>query len=739
MRREGATLQSSRRCHISWRFTQSATCVASFVLLALSGPSFASCPSDLTGDGIVDAADIASVLGAWGGPGSGDITGDGIVDGADLAAVLGAWGACPSGEPPLQRELASVQLASHPFANFVQSFNAGSTVFVSLDPALVAGVTNAVADVYVVANRSQVDWDADAVLVDARGAPDVVTFGATLATCVKSLATTTLLAGDVLNIGRGYDLVVDLNRNGVLDTGDVIDGRGDAPGFWMVASLTAAGPLAVTQINSFDTNYAPIISTFQLERIYYPTNIQSLDPLPLVVISHGNGHQYTWYDYLGQHLASWGYIVMSHQNNTGPGIETASTTTLQHTAAFISLQASIGGGAIAGKLDADKIIWIGHSRGGEGVVRAYDRIFDNTFVPVNYSLGDIKVISTIAPTDFLGTNSATPHGVPYHLIYGAADGDVCGCPDNDIADSFNLFERSTGERASTYVHGADHNDFNCCGVNDFSGPAGTAIGTAGAQSVAKAAFLAVIKYHVAGQQAAKEYLWRQYEDLRPLGVAGTITVDLDYKDPNATNAIIDDFQTNSATTLSSSGGAVVLTVSNISEGLMNDNNTSFTTQTSDPKNGMVRGRTTDTTRDVIFDFTTPSTVEFTVVPVLEDFSGSTYLSLRAAQGTRHAQTVALAGTLTFSITLVDANAIASTINIGAYGGGVQRPYQRTGAGTGAGWQNEYEVIRVRLTDFLAGGTGIDLSKISTVRLSFGAGAGSDKGRVAIDDIMLDKD
>ena len=35
--------------------------------------------------------------------------------------------------------------------------------------------------------------------------------------------------------------------------------------------------------------------------------MSGLDPAPLIVISHGNGHDFRWYDYLGRHLASWGY------------------------------------------------------------------------------------------------------------------------------------------------------------------------------------------------------------------------------------------------------------------------------------------------------------------------------------------------------------------------------------------------------------------------------------------------
>lgn len=52
------------------------------------------CPADLTGDGIVDGADLGQMLSAWGLPGASDLTGDGITDGADLGTLLAAWGAC---------------------------------------------------------------------------------------------------------------------------------------------------------------------------------------------------------------------------------------------------------------------------------------------------------------------------------------------------------------------------------------------------------------------------------------------------------------------------------------------------------------------------------------------------------------------------------------------------------------------------------------------------------------------
>lgn len=56
------------------------------------------CVGDVTADGVVDASDLAQLLGAWASSGAGlaaDVNADGVVDGQDLAGLLGAWGVCP--------------------------------------------------------------------------------------------------------------------------------------------------------------------------------------------------------------------------------------------------------------------------------------------------------------------------------------------------------------------------------------------------------------------------------------------------------------------------------------------------------------------------------------------------------------------------------------------------------------------------------------------------------------------
>ncbi len=53
-----------------------------------------SCQGDLTGDGIVNGADLGELLSQWGTNGSADFNNNNVVDGADLGILLANWGPC---------------------------------------------------------------------------------------------------------------------------------------------------------------------------------------------------------------------------------------------------------------------------------------------------------------------------------------------------------------------------------------------------------------------------------------------------------------------------------------------------------------------------------------------------------------------------------------------------------------------------------------------------------------------
>jgi len=66
---------------------------------AAGDPGCGDCPTDVDGDGDINAFDLANLLGAWGPvtPGSAclDADGNGFIEAFDLAVLLGAWGPCP--------------------------------------------------------------------------------------------------------------------------------------------------------------------------------------------------------------------------------------------------------------------------------------------------------------------------------------------------------------------------------------------------------------------------------------------------------------------------------------------------------------------------------------------------------------------------------------------------------------------------------------------------------------------
>jgi hypothetical protein len=315
----------------------------------------------------------------------------GVGAGSLTAGFSGSKDTCPEDARLDIRAVAPAPLTGRarvqaPGWESVDSYWDVDPVTVGLDPARHADRVVLPYDVYVVAHRSAEEWAADPTLGTA------VTSGTVTAGAFNTLPVWTApeLLTDTLS--EAWDVVLDFDGDAQLGPDDLVDGWGEDYGFVRIADLGMTGPHAVEQEDDSGGMWLG-------ERIYWPTDLAALGPRPLVVISHGNGHDYTWYDYIGQHLASWGYIVMSHQNNTGPGIDTASNTTLRNTDYLLANTATLVGGALDGLVDGERIAWIGHSRGGEGVTMAYDKLVEGRYTSDVYTAEDIRVIASIAPTE----------------------------------------------------------------------------------------------------------------------------------------------------------------------------------------------------------------------------------------------------------------------------------------------------------------------------------------------------
>ena len=724
-------MRRSRRALRIW-----ALCLAA----AGSASVAAACPADLDGDGSLTLFDFLEFQNLFdAGDPLADFDGDGDLTLFDFLAFQNAFdGGCPAGVVDVQ--LVGRELSAFPYIEIVDTFVVGQSAFLGIDPSSFPGLVGRELDVFVVEARSAAEWDADPTLVDARlsGTQTILFAGGSLMGSVFALNSSPLLSPPDTDTraAAGYDVVVDVDRDGVLSDGDLIDGAGDETGIWYAKDLTRLGPYGRAPSVDYAVSWPGLPSSRLRQLVMYPDD-PSLTDMPVVIIAHGNGHDYRWYDYVQQHLASHGYVVMSHQNDTIPGIEAASDSMLRHADAFFGGYETFVP-ELAGRIDTSRVMWIGHSRGGEGVVRATSKIVDGVYMPQNYSLEDFRITSSIAPTVWRATLSQI-HGQTYHLLFGAADGDVSGAPHRDDRQSFQLFERGTGIKQVTYVHGAAHNDFNCCGFNDFTGPPGTAIGRPEAQRIANATWLALAERYLKDQVWAEEFIWRHQDSLQSPSIAQSSTIIREHNAGAGVGGVIDDYQSQPSATVASSGAAVSFDVETLFEGKLEDRNTDFTDNPSDPMNGMTRASSaaSDDSAGVVFQWDGADLgYEWALTQTQRDLTGFNSLSLRMAQVTRDALTIASMDPLSFSIELVDGAGASSTLSTGAYGVLVRDPYQRTGFGSGAGWQNEFETIRIRLVDFTRDGRAIDMADVRTIRLRFGPSFGSGEGRVGLDDVRL---
>jgi hypothetical protein len=658
---------------------------------------------------------------------------------------------------PIERELAGKPLPAFPHFQFTRTFNQGDTVRIAFDPKSDPSLQKRTIDVYLIEHEDLLAHLTGRKLRSVLGRPLTIKLGQegvqenTFVLDTGRLAATSRPdAEGTYQLGKGYDVVVDMNVNAGLDAGDLIDGSLDEAGFYVVedfvtfngAGTKTTGPYAVTEV-LFDGG-----TNFTQEDIYFPSTIGALGELPLIVVSHGNGHNDQWYDHLGYHMASWGYVVMSHANNTGPGIETASTSTLRNTEVFLANLGNIAGGALAGHVDGHRIVWIGHSRGGEGVTRAHKRLADGSPIATLYTLEDIRLVSSIAPTDFLGPNVSDVGAVPYHLWTGGADADVNGCADCDICQTFHLLERADAARFSLSLHGAGHGDFHDGGGSSVaSGP--RQIKRKLTHQIMRAYFLPLVQYNLHGNPACLDYLTRQWEEFRALGAPYPgrgedpedefVVADLMFV-PHTNRYVVDDFQSQPALTSSSSGGAVQASAGllpTLIEGLQNDANNAFTNNDIDSMNGMTFAGPGDSARGAVLEWNgTDEWLSFEVPAGNRDLSAFRTLSFRAAQTTRDTITVLEEVDLDFTVELTDAGLKSSAIRIGTYGGGIEEPYQRASCGTGRGWANEFETIRIALGDFRRDGTPLDLSNVVAITFRFGPSHGSSAGRIGLDELLF---
>ena len=300
--------------------------------------------------------------------------------------------------------------------------------------------------------------------------------------------------------------------------------------------------VTVTEYNDGDTAFDPptdFPGPIEIRAsVHYPAGLDD-GPYPLIMLMHGRhstcyqGSQATggWpcaagyqtipsfqgYDYLAENLASWGYNVVSISAN-GINARDSSSFDSGMTARGELMQEHLNkwkkfnnnGGApfgdlFVGKVDLQNVGTMGHSRGGEGVVRNFQ---------INKELGSpygIKAVLPLAPVDF---GRPVINKVAQSVILPVCDGDVSDLQGAHFYDDarYNVANDNSPKYMQEFMK-SNHNHFNTIWTpGEF--PAGTfndtrcpsvALTAAEQRDAGEAYMAAFFRMHNGGETAFKPY------------------------------------------------------------------------------------------------------------------------------------------------------------------------------------------------------------------------------------------
>lgn len=260
-------------------------------------------------------------------------------------------------------------------------------------------------------------------------------------------------------------------------------------------------------------------------------------PRPLVILAHGNGFEYDEYRYLAEHLAHNGFIVASVASELDSEIGERVDDIFTHLEFLYDHHAR--------QLTHDLVL-IGHSRGGEAVIRVANQLpqFNNAI--------SLRALIAMAPS--LNDSAEAPSvraAQSFLLLYGSHDDDIIGEVEVGLPceSPFRIYDRAFEDGASApkryggfykamaYMLGASHGGFTDrenvepdpeVGIEGYLTPATQRITT-------KRLILSLLRWQVFGETEFAPYLInaQRHDD-----------VVLQYEDGN--RMVLEDFEFNEA-------------------------------------------------------------------------------------------------------------------------------------------------------------------------------------------------
>lgn len=256
-----------------------------------------------------------------------------------------------------------------------------------------------------------------------------------------------------------------------------------------VASSTKVKRLTVDNgLGVVDVGFPALVE--DLAEVTYPRQRRGGAPMPVVLFLHGQhapcyqddsnprrgpswcagfGNtlvpSYLGYRYLADALAKRGNIVVSvsadgvnAQANQESEIEMSARAALveYHLEALrrAGERGAPGyGRRLVGRVDVSNVVLMGHSRGGEGVIRAAQVINGAAGTPIQ--------IAGVVPFAPVNNNQQALGSVPTITLLPACDGDVSDQVGQTYVDrSRDLYPKGSALQSSVWIPGANHNYFN---------------------------------------------------------------------------------------------------------------------------------------------------------------------------------------------------------------------------------------------------------------------------------------
>lgn len=253
--------------------------------------------------------------------------------------------------------------------------------------------------------------------------------------------------------------------------GEEEDIRTDTVDFSVYSYLEDAGdPLtAMTRgVSDYDFCETPVKG-----QIWYP---EGQEKCPVFFMVHGahvsTAPSYLGYEYLGQYLASNGYVVVSVDENIINELHTENdlraVLLLENMKAVLDLNKT-SGNPLSGLIDPDRIAIGGHSRGGEMVATAY--LFNdldaypedgNIRFDYHFNITSIVAIAPVVDQYRPAGRSVEISDVNYLLIHGSNDQDVFIMMGEKQFNNVT-FSGDTDDyyyKSEVYILGANHGQFN---------------------------------------------------------------------------------------------------------------------------------------------------------------------------------------------------------------------------------------------------------------------------------------